>query len=217
MVTASVTTTMLATPPLPLLVDASVFDGFNWVTSTALEWRRLGELRDNSLTEDPSAMAFVFRSRDGVEGVPSELARLHVGRAYGLDDELCLAPYAIDDATDQLFEQRIEPASALWLATDNLDGLYWGLHDWAHFHSHGAFYERAANELQCDVSALCWLWINREKIGLAHDRWSRLREDVLAAHERRCVAHPPKVYVDSAPLARESILCALAESLVTSA
>lgn len=215
MASALVRTTILATPPLPLLVDPSVFDGFNWARSSSLEWRCLGELRDNPLSEDPSRMAFVFRSPEGVNNVPAELARLHVGRAYGLEDELCLAPFAIDDATDQLFEQRIEPASALWLATDNLDGLYWGLHDWAHFHCHGAFYERVANELQCDAAALAWLWINREQIGIDHPRWSRLRADVLAAHERRCVAHPPTVPVDASVLERESIMCALADGLVT--
>jgi len=191
-----------------------VFDGFNWIPSTELEWRCLGELRDNPLTEDPSAMAFVFRAPAGVAHVPAELARLHVGRRYGLDDELCLAPYAIDDATDQLYLQRIEPASALWVATDNLDGLYWALHDWAHFHSHGAFYERAANELQCDVSALAWLWVNRAEVGLDPSRWSQLRRDILAAHHRRCEQFAPTVPVDARVLEDDSILCALSESLL---
>lgn len=159
-------------------------------------------------------MAFVFRSPSGVRGVPAELARLHVGRAYGLNDERCIAPYAIDDATDELFSQRIEPHSALWLATNNLDGLFWGLHDWAHFHSHGSFEERTANELQCDLSALCWLWLNRQSAGVSRERFARLRMEVLEAHQRRCAADPPRVAIDDRPLREDATLCALAQSLV---
>lgn len=202
----------LRTPPLPLLVPAGVFDGFSWAPSRALEWRCLGPLVDNAVSEDPTGMAFVFRR--AVEGVPTELARLHVGRAYGLADELCLAPYAIDHATDELFAQRIEPSSALWLAANNLDALYWGLHDWAHFHNHGDFVERAANELQCDLAALCWLWINRASIGVSDARWSSLRAEIVAAHEERCERTPPSFALDDRLLRNELNLCALANSLV---
>jgi len=204
----------LRTPPLPLLVDPRVFDGFSWVASSTLEWRCLGPLRDRPLSENPTGMAFVFRRE--VPGIPTELARLHVGRAYGLQDERCLAPYAIDQGTDELFFQRIEPTTVLWLAANNLDALYWGLHDWAHFHNHGDFIERAANELQCDCAALCWLWINREAIGLREARWSSLRREVLAAHYERCERYPPGVSIDSSMLEDESKLCALAESLLPS-
>lgn len=206
-------TLLLRTPPLPLLVDPSVFDGFSWVASSALEWRCLGPLVDNSVSEDPTGMAFVFRR--AIEGIPTELARLHVGRAYGLSDEQCLAPYAIDHGTDELFAQRVEPTTALWLAANNLDALYWGLHDWAHFHNHGDFVERAANELQCDCAALCWLWINRADIGLTRERWSALRREVLDAHYDRCERLPPGVPLDSSTLEDELKLCALADSLVS--
>jgi hypothetical protein len=206
------TTLWLQTPPLPLLVHPSVFDGFSWAPSTRLEWRCLGPLLDSDVSEDPTGMAFVFRR--AVDGVPAELARLHVGRAYGLTDEQCLAPYAIDQATDELFAQRIEPTTALWLAANNVDALYWGLHDWAHFHSHGDFVERAANELQCDSAALCWLWINRAAIGLSDARCSRLRGEVLDAHRDRCARLPPGVAMDASVLEDELKLCALAESLV---
>jgi hypothetical protein len=200
----------LATPPLPLLVHPSVFDGFSWTPSTTLEWRCLGaELELNPLSEDPSRMAFVFRR--AVDGVPAELARLHVGRAYGLEDELCLAPYAIDHATDELWRQRVEPTTALWLAADNLDAVYWGLHDWAHFHNHGDFVERAANELQCDAAALCWLWINRATLGLAEDAWDARRREVLEAHRERCRAIPPGVLLDESVIADEGALVALAD------
>jgi hypothetical protein len=204
-------TTFLRTPPLPLLVDPRVFDGFGWCASTTLEWRCLGPLVDNPLSEDPSRMAFVFRRT--IEGVPTELARLHVGRAYGLSEEQCLAPYAIDDATDQLFEQRVEPASVLWLAADNLDALYWGLHDWAHFHNHGDFVERAANELQCDCAALCWLWLNRSALALDPARWDALRAEVFEAHRRRCETHPPGVSLEHAWLEDGTRIRALAASL----
>ena len=86
------------------------------------------------------------------EFLPRELARLHAF-GYGLEEEWALAPYAIDDATDLLFEKRTTPNGTLWLAADGLRALAWGLHDWAHFHNHGPFEERAWTELQCDASA----------------------------------------------------------------
>ena len=174
--------TRLATPPLPSLVPAGVFDAFGWCASDLLEWRRpargfdLESLVDGS---DPARMVFVFH-RDEGELLPRELARLH---ASGLElrDEWALAPYAIDDATDTLFEKRMRPRDVLWLAADNLNALFWGLHDWAHFHNHGPFetkVERAWTEVQCDASALVWAWLGRDAIGLDASRWERLRSDV---------------------------------------
>jgi hypothetical protein len=105
----------------------------------------------------------VFGIRDlgsSMDFLPKELARLH---AFGLDltDEWALAPYAIDDGTDQLFERQVEPTRLLWLAADNANALYWGLHDWSHFHNHGPFEERAWTEAQCDLAALAWMQHNR--------------------------------------------------------
>ena len=174
--------TRLATPSLPLLVPARVFDAFSWCASDVLEWRRpdrpfdLDSPVDGS---DPTRMVFVFH-RDEGDLLPRELARLH---APGLElrDEWALAPYAIDDATDTLFEKRRRPRDVLWLAADNLNALFWGLHDWAHFHNHGPFEtaeDRAWTEVQCDASALVWTWHARDAIGLDEARWEKLRRDV---------------------------------------
>jgi hypothetical protein len=201
----------LRTPPLPLLVDPRVFDGFAWAPSTELGWRCLGPLAHGPMTEDPAGMAFVLRRP--IEGVPTELARLHVGRAYGVTDEACVAPYAIDEATDELWRQRIVPTEALWLAAGNLDAVFWGLHDWAHFHNHGDFVERAANELQCDLAALCWLWINRASLELSPAEWGALREASLALHRKRCALDPPGVALDDAWLRDDARLRTLADRI----
>jgi hypothetical protein len=103
----------------------------------------------------------------------------------GLTNEWALAPYAIDDATDVLFEKRLRPRDVLWLAADNLNALFWGLHDWAHFHNHGPFERRAENELQCDAAALAWTWRNRGAVGIDEHRWERLRQEVAALARRR--------------------------------
>ena len=105
--------------------------------------------------------------------LPRELAALHAP-GMGFGDELALAPWGIDDATDGLYEHRARPSDHLWLVAQSLASLFWGLHDWAHFHSHGPFTQRAWTELQCDASALAWLWRNRETIGLSASRWLTL-------------------------------------------
>jgi hypothetical protein len=177
----------LRTPPLPRLVPDGVFDAFAWSKSTTLEWRRPeGRWDSSSLdqAENPSGMAFVIRQGSG-EFLPRELARLHAF-GYGLSDEWTLAPYAIDDATDLLFEKRATPTETLWLAADGLRALAWGLHDWAHFHNHGPFEERAWTELQCDASALAWLWINRDAIPqFDDDEWERARVAILKIAKAR--------------------------------
>ena len=113
--------------------------------------------------------------------LPRELASLHVA-GMGFRDEWALAPWAIDDATDLLYEHRARPRDLLWLATGSLAGLFWGLHDWAHFHNHGAFepQQRAWTELQCDVTALGWAWLNRVALGLEDQAWERARREVMA-------------------------------------
>lgn len=121
----------------------------------------------------------VFVLEDGVDFLPRELARLHAF-GLGLTDEWALAPYAIDDATDELFARRCRPREAMWLAADNLNALFWGLHDWSHFHNHGPFEQRAWTELQCDVAALHWLWRNRALVGLDEPAWARIHREVIA-------------------------------------
>ncbi len=181
------TTLHLATPPLPRLVPAETFDGFSWCPSTSLEWRRPHERVVLNALDDklPLRMAFVFRSP--WDALPAEHAWLHTGRdqalAVGLDDAaLALAPYALDDATDRLWEHRRTPGEVFWLAADNINAVYWALHDWSHFHNHGSFTDRPATELQCDAAALVWLWLNRAAIGLPDAHWESLRAAALDNH-----------------------------------
>jgi hypothetical protein len=119
--------------------------------------------------------------------LPRELACLHAFD-LGLESEMALSPWAIDDATDLLYERRARPRDWLWLAADNVNALFWGLHDWAHFHSHGPFAQRAWTELQCDVSALAWLWVNRREAELDESVWDRIRREAAAQSRARFAA-----------------------------
>jgi hypothetical protein len=184
----------LSTPPLPRLVPEGVFDGFAWHRSTQLLWRcPTDTLRVNRLDPAlPLGMAFVLYAP--WEALPTELAWLHTGRdgarALGLGEARCLAPYAIDDATDLLWVHRRPAADTLWLAADNLNALFWALHDWAHFHNHGPFTDRPATELQCDASALAWLWLNHTALPLTFPQWDALRAEVLGNHHAFRREHP---------------------------
>jgi hypothetical protein len=209
----------LHTPALPLLVPAETFDAFGWHRSTTLTWRCPTEAPALNALDDqlPLGMAFVLRAPWAA--IPSELAWLHTGRAHaatmGLTDERALAPYAIDDATDLLYAERRPPAETFWLAADNVNALYWALHDWSHFHNHGEFADRPSTELQCDAAALAWLWINRGAVGLPDAHWEALRRGALANHRalRDATAHtrcPPPAVLEDARALRE-----LAEGLRT--
>ena len=174
----------LLTPPIARRVPDGVFDAFGWCESDVLAWRRpafdaAGELDPGN----PARMVFVMHAP--CPFLPRELARLH---AFGLglgDDDFCLAPYAIDDATDELWARRVRPRDVFWLAADNLNALVWGLHDWAHFHNHGPFVERAWTELQCDAAALVWLALNRDAIGVDRAAWGRVHAQIVALGARR--------------------------------
>ncbi len=158
--------TMLQVPPVPLRVPPAVFDAFGWSVSFELTCRYpdAGLARVPSLSADnPAGMAFVFTAP--CDFLPQELAKLHVSE-LAHEGEWVLAPYAIDDATDLLYERNIAPSSVLCLATRSLAGLFWGLHDWAHFHNHGPFEERAYTEHQCDFAALTWLRGNAAALGI---------------------------------------------------
>jgi len=179
---------LLETPAPACLAPPGVFDAFGWCQSDHLEWRRpasrwddIGRL-DGS---DPARMVFVMRRPCSF--LPWELARLHA-IGLGLTDEVALAPWAIDDATDELYARRMRPRDVLWLAADNLNALFWGLHDWAHFHSHGPFEERAWTELQCDATALAWLWVNRDVVRLEERGWERIRLEAEALSRARFAA-----------------------------
>src|SRR5262249_47510996 len=146
-----------------------------------LEWRRPhSELVIGNApigAENPPGLVFVMR--EPLDWLPSEPAHLHAF-GYGLADERALAPWAIDDATDLLFERRKRPRDAFWLAADSLEALFWGLHDWAHFHNHGPFDQPAMTELQCDLVALAWLQANaEERIGIGRDRLDRIIGDLI--------------------------------------
>lgn len=176
----------LATPPAPRLAPDGVFDAFGWCDSDELEWRApVGSWDDATPIDGSDPARMVFVTRPGAAAfLPRELACLHAF-GLGLTDEEALAPWAIDDATDELHAQRVRPRDALWLAADNLNALFWGLHDWAHFHSHGPFEQRAWTELQCDATALAWLWENRALVPLAEAAWDRVRRDVAALSRAR--------------------------------
>ncbi len=184
----------LATPPPRRVVPEGVFDDFAWCQSDTLEWRRPAGVWDGSAVvdgADPARMVFVTRRRsDGSSAapfLPREPAAVHAF-GLGLTDEEALAPWAIDHATDELHARRVRPRDVLWLAADNLNALFWGLHDWAHFHNHGPFEQRAWTELQCDAAALAWLWANRADIPLSASAWERVRGEALALSRARFAA-----------------------------
>jgi hypothetical protein len=177
----------LRTPPLPCIVPRSVFDAFGWCASDELEWRTARWDASTPIDgSDPARMVFVARA-GAADFLPREPARVHAF-GLGLVDEEALAPWAIDDATDLLHAHRVRPRDALWLAADNLNALFWGLHDWAHFHNHGPFEQRAWTELQCDAAALAWLWENRDAVRLDAAAWERVREAVVRLSRERFAA-----------------------------
>ncbi len=203
--------TRLATPPVACLVpdarepgspergpaQGPVFDAFGWCESDWLDWRRPDAPPNAPPNEggwdettpldgsDPRRMVFVLRQ--ACDFLPGELARLHAFR-LGLTDEVALAPWAIDVATDELYAHRVRPRDLLWLAADNLNALFWGLHDWAHFHNHGPFERRAWTELQCDATALAWLWTNRARVPIGEATWERVRREAASLSHGRFAA-----------------------------
>jgi hypothetical protein len=184
---------LLATPPTACLAPPRVFDAFGWCASDELEWRRPAARWDDSTPidgSDPARMVFVMHSHLGASErsfLPRELARVHA-LGLGLDDEDALAPWAIDEATDGLHARRMRPRDVFWLAADNLNALFWGLHDWAHFHNHGPFAQVAWTELQCDATALAWLWANRDRVPVGRASWERVRREVEALSRARFAA-----------------------------
>lgn len=112
----------------PVAIE-SVFDAWAWCESDVLEWRRPAASRqlDKSLAVDsqnPADLVFVFREGADSTFLPRELARFHA-KGYGLEEEWALAPYAIDDATDLLYERRVRPRDLFWLAAPSLRALVW--------------------------------------------------------------------------------------------
>jgi hypothetical protein len=180
----------LRVTPVHCVVPPHVFDAFGWCASDTLVWRRpRAKLpwRSRGATgaidgANPAGMAFVLTRE--VTFLPRELAALHVP-GLAADGEWALAPWAIDDATDQLYETRTPPGSVLLVAAESVEALVWALHDWAHFHNHGPFDDVAATELQCDHAALRWLADNADEIGLCEDELARARREVAALSRAR--------------------------------
>lgn len=198
--------TQLVVPPLnqlPCMKARGVFDAWSWCASDRLEWRRpdSGERTAPPLfgasdadvatdattigADNPPGLVFVMHEPSAkAHFLPRELARLHAF-GYGLEEEQALAPWAIDDATDLLYERRMPPRDVFWLAASSLEALVWGLHDWAHFHNHGPFDQPAMTELQCDLVALHWLRLNRSAIGIGPSRLDAVARDLAALSRRR--------------------------------
>ncbi len=185
---------VLTTPPLACVVPDGVFDAYAWNRSTRLEWLRpkAWDHKTELRPDLPERLLFIFR--DDIDWLPRELARYHAP-AFEFDDEYLLAPYAIDDATDGLFERGVDAGSVFYLATDNLNALFWGLHDWVHFHNHGPFEARAWTEYQCDLTALSWIFENLGRIGLTETEWDALLAELRPITEARfsaeALAAPP--------------------------
>ncbi len=183
----------LATPAPACLAPEGVFDAFGWCPSDELTWRRPMDRWDVTTPidgSDPARMVFVLHpdaSLDVAGSLPRELARLHAF-GLGLGDEEALAPWAIDEATDLLYARRARPRDVFWLAADNLNALFWGLHDWVHFHDHGPFVDRAWTEVQCDATALAWLWVNRADLSIDPPLWERTRQAAEALSRDRFAA-----------------------------
>ncbi len=188
----------LVVPAMPRVVYGGVFDAWSWCASDVVEWRTprgapLDE-RGSIAGDNPPDLVFVMRER--VDFLPRELARLHA-YGYELADEECLAPWAIDDATDLLYAHRVRPRDVFWLAAPSLPALVWGLHDWVHFHNHGPFDDAPMTELQCDLVALAWLRANAERIGLGPDVLARVAAELAALAARRFAeAHREPPFAD---------------------
>lgn len=174
---------------MPCVVDDAVFDAWSWCESDVVEWRRplppaSFDIERPIDATNPAGLAFVMHAE--CTFLPRELARLHVS-GYGLRDEMALAPYAIDDATDLLYAQRVRPRDVFWLAAGSLDALVWGLHDWVHFHNHGPFDDPEATELQCDLVAHAWLRLNAARIGLDDATLARVESQLVILARSRFI------------------------------
>jgi hypothetical protein len=194
----------LATPPLRLLVDPPVFDDFRWCPPTTLTVRLPeGALPPGPVptSRNPPGLAFVFLAQTEALALPRELAHLHVGR-LSTEEEWCLAPWGIDAATDGLWEQRAIPNRHFALAAETLEALFWGLHDWVHFHHHGPFDRVAETEVQCDFGALAWIAWNRAILPIDDAAFEPLAKAVARLAAARLVLEALPV-----PSFIETLLC----------
>lgn len=183
----------LVTPALKLFVPThveGVFDAFGWMESDTVLWGVPlvdGKPRFDTTTSidraDPKRLLFVMREE--CIYLPRELAQLHLFDMGFTADDWALSPCAIDEATDELYAHKKRARELLWIAADNIAAVFWGLHDWAHFHNHGAFELRAWTEHHCDQSALTWISMNRDLLGVTESDLTRLRAEVALNSESR--------------------------------
>jgi hypothetical protein len=169
----------LDVPATPCWVPLDVFDAYGWCASDTLTLTAPAPvLRHLPVSaENPGEMLFVIETPPPFV-LPREAAAGHAPRWFDAATHI-LAPYAIDDATDGFFEHRVAPRAHLSLWTDSVRGVFWGLHDWCHFHNHGPFEQRALTELQCDATALYWLARNADHLGLDATAWRTLCNQVI--------------------------------------
>jgi hypothetical protein len=148
-------------PPIACAVSPDVFDAYAWSTSSTVHIRQPYALARAPLFSDdnPSEMGFVLSERGHF--LPHEDATLHFPDLCEPGETL-LAPYAIDDATDELYAHDVAADTCMELVSRSVRGVFWGLHDWAHFHNHGPFENIPETELQCDLAALAWMKLNRD-------------------------------------------------------
>ncbi len=173
-----------------------VFDAWGWCASDLLTWEATGHFEREGAVDaaNPPELLFVVRAdaSEACEGVladlPLERARLHAPSFDFQGDPWVLAPWAIDEATDKLFAHRVAGSDVFWLFAPSLRALFWGLHDWVHFHNHGPFDEPAWTELQCDVVAWSWLRLNREAIGLEAKDLAGVRRTLVELSRARFVS-----------------------------
>jgi hypothetical protein len=172
--------------PVRCITPRDVWDDYGWCPPTFVTVRTLdslgGAFAPPSM-KNPEDLWFVVKNRPLLQAsalapLPLEVGEVHT-RMLTQRDEWVLAPYGIDDATDFLWEARVAADDVFELATKSMAGLFWGLHDWCHFHNHGPFIERAWTELQCDLSALAW--ILHQSLGLTDAQKDSL---ALGARER---------------------------------
>jgi hypothetical protein len=181
------------------VVPERVFDAWSWCASDVVEWRtpRARAIDRGGRIDGSNPPDLVFVMHAECTFLPRELAALHA-KGHDLSGEWALAPYAIDDATDLLYERRVRPRDVLWIAAASLPALVWGLHDWVHFHNHGPFDEPAMTELQCDLVALAWLRLNASRIGVSDDDCARVAADLASLSRARFASEgaPPPADVE---------------------
>jgi hypothetical protein len=178
----------LATPAIALLVPESTFDAFGWCESDWLDCQLVSAGSQNGpqqrvTSENPPGLLFLSLGAH-TSFLPQELAALHAP-GLGLGEQLALAPYAIDDATDGLYARRLRPRDAFRMLAQDRASLFWGLHDWAHFHNHGPFEARAHTELQCDLTALAWLAHNQATLALSDQDLEVFAQEATRLSEER--------------------------------